>query len=49
MYLTDNLEDCPKTLTPIHEEMEIPSPVQLFNECDTKKNEGNFHSQSVFM
>ena len=49
MYLTDNLEDCPKTLTPIHEEMEIPSPVQLFNECDTKKSEGNFYSQNVFV
>ena len=49
MYLTDNSEDCPKTLTPIHEEMEIPSPVQFINECDTKKSEGNFYSQIVFM
>ena len=41
-YLTDDSEGCPKTLTPIHEEMEIPSPVQFINDCDTKKSEGYF-------
>ena len=49
MYLTDNSEGCPKTLTPIHEEMEIPSPVQFINECDTKKSEGNFSILKLYL
>ena len=37
ILLTDG---CPKYLTPIHEEIEIPSPVQLLQKCDTEDKEG---------
>ena len=39
MYLTDT-DVFLKTLTPIHEEMEIPSPVQFIKDCDKKEHEG---------